>query len=69
LVVVAFLIAAPVAWYFMSNWLQGFYFRIHLEWWVFGLAGASIAGIAWATVAGLAARAGMANPVESLRAE
>jgi putative ABC transport system permease protein len=69
LVLVAFLIAAPLAWYFMSNWLQGFYFRIHLEWWVFGLAGASIAGIAWVTVAGLAARAGMANPVESLRAE
>jgi putative ABC transport system permease protein len=69
LVLVAFLIAAPLAWYFMSNWLQGFYFRIHLEWWVFGLAGASIAGIAWVTVAGLAARAGMANPVESLRAD
>jgi putative ABC transport system permease protein len=69
LVLVAFLIAAPLAWYFMSNWLQGFYFRIQLEWWVFGLAGVSIAGIAWVTVAGLAARAGMANPVESLRSE
>jgi len=69
LVFVAFLIAAPLAWYLMSNWLQGFYFRIHLGWWVFALAGVSIAGIAWVTVAGLAARAGMANPVKSLRSE
>ena len=69
LVIVAFLIAAPLAWYFMSNWLQGFYFRIRLEWWVFGLAGIGIAGIAWVTVAGLAARAGMTNPVKSLRAD
>jgi putative ABC transport system permease protein len=69
LVFVAFLIAAPLAWYLMSNWLQGFYFRIHLAWWVFVLAGVSIAGIAWVTVAGLAARAGMANPVKSLRSE
>lgn len=69
LVFVAFLIAAPIAWYLMNNWLQGFYFRIHLAWWVFVLAGVSIAGVAWVTVAGLAARAGMANPVKSLRSE
>jgi putative ABC transport system permease protein len=69
LVFVAFLIAAPVSWYFMSSWLQGYYYRIHLEWWVFVAAGVSIAAVAWLTVAGLAARAGMANPVKSLRAE
>lgn len=65
----AFLIAAPVAWYFMSGWLQGFYYRIQLEWWMFILVGAIITGLAWLTVAILAARAGMANPVKSLRNE
>jgi putative ABC transport system permease protein len=69
LVFVAFLIAAPVAWYLMSAWLRGFYYRIPLEWWVFVVAGVSISVVAWLTVAGLAARAARANPVKSLRTE
>jgi putative ABC transport system permease protein len=69
LVALAFLIATPIVWYGMSKWLEGFYFRIHLEWWVFALAGVLCTSLAWLTIAALAAKAGRANPVKSLRTE
>ena len=69
LVSLAFLIATPLAWYFMHRWLEGYYYRIELSWWVFALTGAGILGMAWITVAVQALKAAKANPVKSLRVE
>jgi putative ABC transport system permease protein len=69
LVVVAFIIASPVAWYFMNNWLQDFAYRINITAWIFVIAGAAASAIALFTVAVQAARAANANPIKSLRTE
>ena len=69
LVLLANLIAWPVAWYAMNKWLQNFAYRISIEWWVFALAGGLALVIALMTVSTQAVRAAMANPVESLRYE
>jgi putative ABC transport system permease protein len=69
LVIIAFTIAAPVAWYMMSNWLQNFVFRIDIGAGVFLLAIFSSMLIAWITVGYKAVKAAMANPVKSLRTE
>lgn len=69
LILVAFVVAAPVAWYFMSNWLQGFEFRINIGIGVFALAILASIIIAWITVGYKAVRAAVANPVKSLRSE
>ncbi|TDW99070.1 ABC transporter permease [Dinghuibacter silviterrae] len=69
LVALAFLIATPLAWYVMHRWLEGYYYRIQLSWWVFALTGAGILGVAWITVALQAFKAARANPVKSLRVE
>jgi putative ABC transport system permease protein len=68
LVVIAIVIASPVAWYFMHRWLQDFAYRVPISWWIYGIAGACAVVIALATVSVQAIRAAMANPVESLRA-
>ena len=67
LVGLAFLIAAPLGWYFMRGWLQDFAYRIDLSWWIFLLAGSSTAAIAMLTMSYQALRAGRANPVKSLK--
>jgi putative ABC transport system permease protein len=69
LVVFAILIASPVAWYFMGNWLHGFDYRIQMNWWVFALAGFSALFIAMLTVSSQAISAAAASPVKSLRSE
>ena len=69
LVFIAFVIATPIAYYFMDQWLQDFAYRIELQWWVFALAGLAAVGIALLTVSGQSVRAALANPVESLRSE
>lgn len=69
LVIIAFAIAAPVAWYLMSNWLQNFVYRIDIGAGVFLLAIFSSMLIAWITVGYKAVKAAMANPVKSLRTE
>ncbi len=69
LVIVAFLIAAPVSGYFMYQWLQRFAFKIELSWWIFGLAGGTALLIAILTVCVQAFQSAVANPVESLRSE
>src|SRR3546814_9263285 len=56
LVLVAVIIASPIAWWAMSHWLQGFAYRIDLEWWMFALAGFSALMIAMLTVCGQAIR-------------
>ena len=69
LVIVAFIIASPVAWFVMHNWLQDFAYRIHISWWVFALAGILSVFIALATISFQAIKAAVANPVKSLRTE
>jgi putative ABC transport system permease protein len=69
LIGIAALIAFPVAWFSMHNWLQDFAYRIPMEWWVFGVAGLLAAAVALATISLQALRAAMANPVNSLRSE
>ncbi|OJY92131.1 MAG: cell division protein FtsX [Sphingobacteriales bacterium 40-81] len=69
LVLIASLIAFPVAWWGMNKWLQSFAYRIDISWWVFILAGAAALLIALLTVGFQAVKAAVANPVKSLRAE
>jgi len=69
LVLIAFLIAGPLAWYTMNSWLHDFAYRIAISWWIFALAGISALLIALLTVSHQALRAATANPVKSLRSE
>jgi putative ABC transport system permease protein len=69
LIVIALVIAAPIAWYFMNNWLQSYAYRIHIGWWVFAVAGIFAVFIAVATVSVQAIKAAVVNPVKSLRTE
>jgi putative ABC transport system permease protein len=69
LVIIAIIIATPVAWYAMSKWLQGFSYRIDIDWGIFLIAGSLAIVIAIATVSYQAIKAAIANPVKSLRTE
>ncbi|QEM10163.1 ABC transporter permease [Mucilaginibacter rubeus] len=69
LVLIANVIAWPIAFYAMSRWLQDFAYRIDISWWVFGTAGFTSLLIAFATVSFQAVKAAVANPVKSLRSE
>ncbi|RYD81498.1 MAG: FtsX-like permease family protein, partial [Sphingobacteriales bacterium] len=69
LVLVSFIIATPVAWYFMSGWLNEFSYRIGIEWWIFAIAGMASALIALLTVSYQAISAARSNPVKNLRTE
>lgn len=69
LVVLAIIIASPIAWWAMHNWLQGFAYRITISWWVFAAAGFVAIVTAIITVSYHAIRAAIANPVDSLRSE
>lgn len=69
LVLLSFVIAAPVAWYLMSRWLADFEYRIPLGVGIFGLAIAGSIVIAWITVGYRAIRAALTNPVKSLKSE
>jgi len=69
LVLLALVVAIPIAWISMNNWLLKFAYRIQIEWWIFGLAGAISILIALATVSFQAIKAAMANPIKSLRSE
>ncbi|HEY4108465.1 ABC transporter permease [Puia sp.] len=69
LVGLAFLIAVPVTWWAMSQWLHEFAYRTAVSWWIFPLAGASALAIAILTISYQAARAATANPIKSLHNE
>ncbi|MGC4035871.1 MAG: ABC transporter permease [Chitinophagaceae bacterium] len=69
LVLIAFVVAAPLAWYIMHKWLQDFAYRINISWWIFLLAGTLAVVIALATISFQAIKAAMTNPVKSLRTE
>ena len=69
LVVVAFVVAAPLA-YFASQWmLQDFAYRVAISWWIFLIAGVATLAIAWLTVSYQSIKAALTNPVEALRYE
>lgn len=69
LVVIAFCVATPITWVLTNRWLEGFAYRIEVQWWMFVLAGVLAVGIALLIVGLLALRAAVANPVSSLRTE
>ena len=69
LVLVAIVIASPIAWWAMNRWLQDFAYKIDIEWWVFAVAGLLAVGIALLTVSLQSIKAALMNPVKSLRSE
>ncbi|MFC5410248.1 ABC transporter permease [Larkinella bovis] len=69
LVLISFLIASPIAWYFLSDWLLQYEYRTDISWWIFGAAGLGAALITLATVSFQAIKAALMNPVKSLRSE
>lgn len=69
LVLAAFVLATPLAWWLMNNWLKNFAYRIELQWWHFVLAGVLAITIAFMTVSVQSIRAALSNPVKSLRSE
>lgn len=69
LVVIALVLASPIAWYTMNQWLADFAYRINIEWWMFALSGLIALLIAGLTIGGQSIRAALANPVEALREE
>ena len=69
LIALAMLIATPIAWYFMNDWLEGFAYRINIQWWFFALSGAIAIGIGLLTVGFNSLKTALANPVDSLRGD
>jgi ABC-type antimicrobial peptide transport system permease subunit len=69
LVMISFLIAAPLAWWAMYSWLKGYPYRVSIHWWVFVLSGLTAILIALVTVSYQSIRAALSNPVKSLRTE
>jgi putative ABC transport system permease protein len=69
LVMLAFVIATPIAWWFMNKWLQDFAFRIDLNWGIFAVTGIVALVIALITLSFQAIKAAIANPVDSLKTE
>lgn len=69
LIAIAFAIAAPIAWYYMHQWLQAYVYRINISWWLFAIGGVAATIIALVTISFQAIKAAKANPVKSLRSE
>jgi putative ABC transport system permease protein len=69
LVLIASVISFPIAWWALNKWLQGFAYRIDMQWWIFIMAAIAALIIASATVSFQAIKAAIVNPVKSLKAE
>ncbi len=69
LVLISLLVASPLAWYFMNQWLDGFSYRITINWWMFAVAGVLAVALALFTVSFQAVKAAFSNPVKNLRTE
>ncbi len=69
LVMLAILVAVPIAWYFMHKWLQGFAYHRDIQWWIVAAAGAGAILIAFITISFQSIKAALTNPVKSLRSE
>jgi len=69
LVIISLVIAAPIAWYFMAKWLQGYQYRTPISWWIFAATGMGALVVTLFTVSYQSIKAALANPVKSLRSE
>ncbi|KQS33498.1 ABC transporter permease [Dyadobacter sp. Leaf189] len=69
LVIVALVIASPIAWYFMNDWLQDFTYKISISWWIYAVAGLSAVVLALITISFQSVKAALTNPVTALRSE
>ena len=69
LVTIAIVIATPISWWALNKWLQNFAYRIHIQWWMFLLAGIIAVVLALITVSFQAIKAALANPMKNLRTE
>ncbi|WP_332368532.1 ABC transporter permease [Spirosoma telluris] len=69
LVLISIVIASPLAWYAMNQWLQGFAYKADIRWWIFALSGLIAIVIALLTVSFQSVKAALTNPVKSLRSE
>ena len=69
MVLLSALIASPIAWWLMHSWLQGFAYRVGIDWWVFALATAVAVLVAFITISFQSVKAALVNPVNSLRSE
>ncbi|MCB0633714.1 MAG: ABC transporter permease [Lewinella sp.] len=69
LVLIALVLAAPLAWFLMNRWLNDFVYHINIPWWVFAITGILAVAIAFLTVSYQSIRAALANPVKSLKSE
>jgi drug/metabolite transporter (DMT)-like permease len=69
LVILAFLLAAPLTWWGIYRWLEGFAYRTEISWWIFVLGGSIMMLIALFTLSIQIIRSAMANPVKNLRTE
>jgi ABC-type antimicrobial peptide transport system permease subunit len=69
LIFVAGIVASPLAWYVMNNWLENYKYRITIDWWVFALAIGATAIITMVTISYQAIKAATVNPIKSLRIE
>ena len=69
LVLIGIVIASPIAWYTMDQWLQEFAYRIEISWFVFVLAAVIALSIAFLTVSFQSVKAALSNPIKSLRTE
>jgi ABC-type antimicrobial peptide transport system permease subunit len=68
-VIIAMLVASPIAWLAMNEWLKGYAYKISISWWMFVIAGIAAVVIALFTVSFQAVKAAIANPAKSLRSE
>jgi putative ABC transport system permease protein len=69
LVLIALLIATPLAWYATDRWLQGYAYRIEFSWWSIGMAGSMTLLLTIFTIASQVIKVALRNPVHALRAE
>ncbi|MBD1392271.1 ABC transporter permease [Mucilaginibacter glaciei] len=69
LILLAFVLVTPIAWFAMHKWMEGFADRTNISWWIFALSGAAMLGAALLTLSFQTVKAAVANPVKSLRSE
>jgi ABC-type antimicrobial peptide transport system permease subunit len=69
LIIISIVLASPIAYYIMTEWLKGFEYHIGIEWWMLGLAASGAVLIAMLTISFQAIKASRANPVDSLKSE
>jgi putative ABC transport system permease protein len=69
LIIIAFVLAAPLAWYAVNWWLENYTYKVDLGIWVYALSGLAAFVVAWLTMGFQSIRAATANPVNALRSE